>query len=61
MPASTGQTVDQLAQRRFLAVDDVDDQLEATGLALAAGEVDQVSREWRIQIVTGQIDSQHAP
>ena len=43
MPTSTGQAIDQLAQRRLLTVDDVDDQLEATGLALATVEIDQVA------------------
>ncbi|MNN86859.1 hypothetical protein D3C81_2043280 [compost metagenome] len=60
MPARTGQAIDQLAQRRFLAVDDVDDQLEAAGLAFAAVEVDQVAREWCIQVLTGQVHAQHA-
>src|SRR5476651_2393151 len=60
MAASTRQAIDQLAQRRFLTVNDIDDQLETTGLALGTVEVDQMPWEWRIQILTGQVNTQHS-
>src|SRR3989344_6104839 len=60
MPASTGGAVDRWAEGRWLAVDYIDDQLEATGLALTAFKVDQMTRERRIQILTGQVDTQQS-
>ena len=60
MPSRTGQAIDQLAQCQVLAINNVDDQLEATGLTFTAVEVDQVPRKRRVQVMPGQVDPQHA-
>jgi hypothetical protein len=60
MAARAGKALDQLANGRSLAIDDVEHHLEAAAHAEIAVRPRKVAGEWGLEIVAGEVQADHS-